>query len=64
MTKQKEFNYAEAIAEVEQILGEISADKVSVDELEKRVKRATELIEACHAKLDSVEEKVEKALQE
>lgn len=56
MEKSKnEFNYAEAMAEIEQILSQLHAEKVSVDELEQKVKRATELIELCRARLSSVE---------
>ena len=47
MAENKEFNYAEAMAEVEQILSEMSTERISIDELEKKVRRASELIKAC-----------------
>ncbi|MBR6759672.1 MAG: exodeoxyribonuclease VII small subunit [Alistipes sp.] len=54
-TSKTELSYADAIAEIEQILSQLHAEKISVDELEQKVKRATELIEHCRAKLSSVE---------
>lgn len=54
-TSKTELSYADAIAEIEQILAQLHAEKISVDELEQKVKRATELIEYCRAKLSSVE---------
>ena len=54
-TSKTELSYADAIAEIEQILSQLHAEKISVDELEQKVKRATELIEHCRAKLRSVE---------
>lgn len=64
MAENKEFNYAEAMAEVEQILSEMSTERISIDELEKKVWRASELIKACHARLDKVEASVEELLKE
>lgn len=64
MTQSKEFNYAEAMAEIEQIIATLGSDTLSVDELEKSVKRASELIKACQAKLDKVEQGVEQLLNE
>ena len=64
MAENKEFNYAEAMAEVEQILGEMSTERISIDELEKKVQRASELIKACHARLNKVEASVEELLKE
>lgn len=64
MTENKEFNYTEAMAEVEQILSEMSTERISIDDLEKKVKRASELIQACHARLDKVEASVEELLKE
>lgn len=64
MAENKEFNYAEAMAEVEQILGEMSTERISIDELEKKVKQASELIKACHARLNKVEASVEELLKE
>lgn len=61
---EKEMKYADAIAEIEQILAQLHAEKISVDELEQKVKRATELIELCRERLCSVEKSVGALLAE
>lgn len=44
--------YAEAVAELEEILEELEADDVDVDRLAEQVKRAADLIESCRARLE------------
>ncbi len=61
---EKAMKYADAIAEIEQILSQLHAESVSVDELEQKVKRATELIELCRERLCSVEKSVGALLAE
>ena len=61
---EKTMKYADAIAEIEQILSQLHAESVSVDELEQKVKRATELIELCRERLCSVEKSVGALLAE
>ena len=61
---EKVMKYADAIAEIEQILSQLHAESVSVDELEQKVKRATELIELCRERLCSVEKSVGALLAE
>lgn len=61
---EKAMKYADAIAEIEQILSQLHAESVSVDELEQKVKRATELIELCRERLCSVEKSVGTLLAE
>lgn len=55
--------YAEALAEVEQILDRIQREEISVDDLSKEVERATELIADCKARLHKAEEEVGKILE-
>lgn len=43
--------YAEAVAELEEILAELEADDVDVDRLAERVTRAADLVESCRARL-------------
>ena len=43
--------YAEAVSELEDILGELEADDVDVDRLAERVRRAADLIELCRGRL-------------
>lgn len=45
--------YAEALAELETILGELEDDHVDVDALAAKVKRAAELIEWCRGRIEA-----------
>ena len=64
MEEKKALNYADAIRELEEIVNEIEEGSVTVDVLSEKVKRATELIRVCKAKLSSTEEEVKKTLEE
>jgi exodeoxyribonuclease VII small subunit len=57
-------NYTQAFEELQQIVTEIEAGEISVDELSEKVKRASLLINICKTKLASTEEDVNKILQE
>jgi exodeoxyribonuclease VII small subunit len=56
--------YTEAFEELQQIVADIEDGEISVDELSIRVKRASELIKICKAKLTSTEENVTEILKE
>ncbi|MGH8986050.1 MAG: exodeoxyribonuclease VII small subunit [Acidimicrobiia bacterium] len=43
--------YAEAMAELEDILGELEGDHLDVDVLAERVRRASELIKTCRSRI-------------
>jgi exodeoxyribonuclease VII small subunit len=45
--------YAEALAELEAILGQLEDDHVDVDLLATKVRRAADLIELCRARIES-----------
>lgn len=62
MTEKKELSYAEAIAEVEQILEGFDKEEYDVDSLSEKVKRATELIKLCREKLHKAEAEVAEVL--
>lgn len=62
--KSNEISYEEAMAEVEQILSELQQEAVNVDTLSVRVKRASELITLCRAKLRKAEGEVTKIFAE
>jgi exodeoxyribonuclease VII small subunit len=64
MKMEKKMTYAEAVAELEQIVAEIEEGSVSVDELSGKVKRAAQLLRFCKEKLSSTEEDVKKILDE
>ena len=50
--------YEDAARELQEILGQLQEDSISVDELSAKVKRAAELIEHCRAKLRETEEDI------
>lgn len=60
----KEIKYTEAFEELQQIVADIEDGEIGVDELSVKVKRASELIKICKAKLTSTEEDVNLILKE
>lgn len=62
--KEEKIGYAEAIAEIETILGRFNSEEFDVDALASQVKRATELIALCKNKLHVAEEEVAKILKQ
>jgi exodeoxyribonuclease VII small subunit len=48
---EKKFSYNAAMQEVEQILVSLESNNLEVDEMSRKVKRATELLQACKNKL-------------
>ena len=57
-------SYTEAFEELQHIVSEIESGEISVDELSEKVKRATQLIRICKAKLTSTEEDVNRILKD
>lgn len=51
--------YAEAMAELEEILEELEGDDLDVDVLAERVRRASELIKVCRARIARAQSEVE-----
>ncbi len=64
MGKKKQPTNAEAITEIEDIIERIESNELDVDNLSKDVKRVSELIKFCKAKLKATEEEVEKILED
>ena len=60
----EEIKYTEAYEELQEIVADIEEGEISVDELSKKVKRATELIRICKSKLTETEGDVNKILEE
>ncbi|MCE9621879.1 MAG: exodeoxyribonuclease VII small subunit [Actinomycetia bacterium] len=54
--------YAEALAELETILGELERSDVDVDVLAERVKRAVELIGFCRARIGNARMQIEQVV--
>ena len=63
MAKSK-LTYQEALAEIELILSKMQNSELDIDQLEKDVKRASELIAFCKEKLKTTEDKLSKMLEE
>jgi exodeoxyribonuclease VII small subunit len=57
-------NYADAIQELETILQEIEDDGTDIDALTEKVKRASELIQACKQKLRNAEDAINQVFKE
>lgn len=60
---KKKLTYAEAVAEIEQILARLRGEQIDVDTLAAEVKRATELIAQCKQQLTEVERAVKAELE-
>jgi exodeoxyribonuclease VII small subunit len=56
--------YEEAFAELQSIIKEIENGTISIDELSKKVSRASELIKLCKEKLFKTEQEVSGVLKE
>lgn len=54
----EEITYEEAFQELQHIIGAIESDKVSIDELAIKVKRAGELVQYCRIKLRAAESEI------
>ncbi len=60
---EEKLTYDEAVAQIDVILTKFRNNEISVDELSKEVKRATELITMCREKLTSAESELKKILE-
>lgn len=58
------YTYIDAFNELQQIVADIEIGDVNVDELASKIKRASELIAVCKAKLVASEEEVERLLSQ
>ena len=59
-----EIGYADALAELEEILDELDGDEVDVDVLGARVRRAAELLRLCRARIAGARFEVEQVVGE
>lgn len=57
-------DYESALSELQTIVSNIESDSVSVDELTKKVERASELIQYCKTVLTKTETEVNSALDD
>ena len=61
MAKQT-IKYSEVVAEIEEILELIESGELDVDELTGKVKRVSQLIQLCKARLRDADEDIKKVL--
>lgn len=57
--KMKEFDYTEAIAELETIAAKVEDPQTGIDDIDRYMKRTEELVEACRAYLRGAREKLD-----
>lgn len=65
MAKKKTttLSYEKAMEELQEIISELQAETVNIDQLSDRVKRAAELIDYCKTKLRSTEADLNQLLE-
>lgn len=56
-------NYEEAMAELEQIVGQMEDGELNLDELTTKLKRAQQLIKLCNDRLTKTDAEIQKILQ-
>ena len=64
MTNENELGYAEALAELGEILAELEGDSVDVDRLAAQVQRAALLITMCRERIGAARSAVETVVAE
>ena len=64
ISKNEEITYAQAVDELERILGEIEDAHVDVDTLSAKVERAAFLLKLCQSRLTKAETQVRNVLAE
>jgi len=63
MTK-KNLKYSQAMEELKNILADLESERIDVDEVSLKVKRAVELIRLCRGKIDKTELEVNKIVKD
>jgi len=63
MTKEK-ISYSDAIEEIESILQKIEEGSLDVDDLDKKVRRVTDLLKLCRDRLHKTETQINRILDE
>jgi exodeoxyribonuclease VII small subunit len=59
-----QLGYSAALAELEEILGELEGDTVDIDRLADQVRRAAELIRICRGRIDVARFEIEQVVAE
>lgn len=61
---KKEIKYSEAIEELNQIKEDLQSERIDLDEVSKKIKRAVELLKICKARIHKTEMEVKKIVEE
>jgi len=61
---KKIFKYSEAVSELNTILLDLESERIDVDEVSAKVKKAVELIKFCRDKINKTELEVRKIVKE
>jgi len=64
MSEKELKSYDAAMTELDEILSYMEGDHVAIDDLEKKVERAAELLKFCNDKLRNTELKVKKIIED
>ncbi|MDT0690270.1 exodeoxyribonuclease VII small subunit [Salegentibacter sp. F188] len=60
----EDIDYTSANAELQEIVSEMENSEISIDELDIKIKRASELLKICKDKLFKTEKSVQEVLEE
>ncbi len=60
---KKNFEYEEAVEQLEQIVRKMENDELDIDSLTDELRKAQELIKLCKAKLTSTDAEIKKMLE-
>ncbi|MFZ0488688.1 MAG: exodeoxyribonuclease VII small subunit [Salegentibacter sp.] len=60
----EEISYTEAYSELQEIVSEMENSEISIDELDTKIKRASELLKVCKDKLFKTEKNVQQILED
>lgn len=61
---KKDIKYNKALEELNSILEDLESERIDVDEVSAKVKRAIELVQLCRAKIEHTELEVKKIVKE
>ncbi|MFO8052663.1 MAG: exodeoxyribonuclease VII small subunit [Candidatus Omnitrophota bacterium] len=61
---KKEIKYSQAVDELNQILADLEAERIDVDQLSAKVKKAVELIKLCRERIENTEMEVKTIVKE
>lgn len=60
----EEQSYTQAFEELQEIVADMENSQITIDELDQRIKRASELLKICKDKLFTTEKNVQQVLEE